>query len=134
MILDAYPVYLADLTANEQNEAARAAVAEFTRIAEELRQPYNLWRALLYQSAIAQELGQFAEAERLTREALRVGLSASPENAIQLGSAQLFLINATRSVPIPAITSSRSGSSWRTRQVSSPNSPTIRCAIPNPTP
>jgi DNA-binding SARP family transcriptional activator len=61
---------------------AEADLAAVSRIAEELRQPAQLWEACAAQAMLALAVGRLAEAETLVAKALALGERAVPEGAI----------------------------------------------------
>jgi class 3 adenylate cyclase len=73
--------------------ARRAAeMADLTRVAEELRQPAQLWSAAEAQAALALAEGRFAEAEGLIERAATVGERALSWNVAATRRLQLFVL------------------------------------------
>jgi class 3 adenylate cyclase/tetratricopeptide (TPR) repeat protein/tRNA A-37 threonylcarbamoyl transferase component Bud32 len=90
--LEAYNYLILDLHCDEKMEAARRAIAEHDRLADELRQPFYRWWSLMYAATEAMHQGQYAEAQRLASEALGVGRQLDPPAALQYYAAQIDTI------------------------------------------
>ena len=71
---------------------AEAEIAEYARIAEELRQPLYRCYVPLLRASLALLKGQFAEAERFGEEALVLGRRAQSQNAAMIHAAQLLVL------------------------------------------
>jgi tetratricopeptide (TPR) repeat protein len=69
-------------------------IEEYAAMAEELKQPYQLWFAEVFRAMLAALQGRLAEGETLGQRALEVGSSQQGENAVQFFAAQLMTIRA----------------------------------------
>ncbi len=72
--------------------ALYTAIAEFSRLAEELRQPGRLWSAALLRATQALLEGRFQDAETLAQQALAAGQRGEAQNAVQMYSVQMFTL------------------------------------------
>jgi DNA-binding winged helix-turn-helix (wHTH) protein/tetratricopeptide (TPR) repeat protein len=73
MKMEGFRLRIADLVEAGDVEAADLQITEYTRLAEELRQPSFQWFALNWRAMRALLAGQFAEAKALTEAALARG-------------------------------------------------------------
>ena len=73
-------------------EGVERQIEEYAAIAEELKQPYQLWFAEVFRAMIAGLRGRLAEAEALGQRGLEIGSSQQGENAVQFFAAQLMTI------------------------------------------
>jgi len=67
-------------------------IEEYAAIAEELKQPYQLWFAEVFRGMLASLEGRLEEAETLMQRGLEVGSTQQGENAVQFFAAQLMTI------------------------------------------
>jgi tetratricopeptide (TPR) repeat protein len=67
-----------------------------SRMAEELRQPFQLWEVRAAEAAVALFEGRFTEAEQLIPEAFALGERAKPENANPSYQLQRYLLSDFR--------------------------------------
>jgi len=67
-------------------------IDEYARIAEELKQPYQLWFAEVFRGMLASLEGRLGDAEALMQRALEAGSGQQGENAVQFFAAQLMTI------------------------------------------
>jgi len=67
-------------------------IEEYSHIAEELKQPYQLWFAEVFRGMLASLQGRLADAEALMQRALEVGSTQQGEHAVQFFAAQLLTI------------------------------------------
>jgi class 3 adenylate cyclase/tetratricopeptide (TPR) repeat protein len=72
--------------------AVKHQVDEYSIVAEELKQPYQLWFAEVFRSMLASLEGRLVEAETLGQRALEMGSSQQGENAVQFFAALLMTI------------------------------------------
>jgi class 3 adenylate cyclase/tetratricopeptide (TPR) repeat protein len=73
-------------------DAVKRQVEEYAVIAEELKQPYQLWFAEVFRAMLASLEGRLAEGETIGQRALTLGSSQQGENAVQFFAAQLMTI------------------------------------------
>jgi tetratricopeptide (TPR) repeat protein len=71
-------------------EGVDRQIEEYAAIAEELKQPYQLWFAEVFRAMIAGLRGNLADAEAIGQRALELGSSQQGENAVQFFAAQLM--------------------------------------------
>lgn len=78
----------------ERGELAAAdhAIAEYSRLAEELRQPSYQYHATLFQAMRASVDGRYADAERLAIQAFELGRRVQHPDAIQIFGGQIAAI------------------------------------------
>jgi class 3 adenylate cyclase/tetratricopeptide (TPR) repeat protein len=67
-------------------------IEEYAQIAEELKQPYQLWFAEVFRGMLASLEGRLADAESLMQRALEVGGGRQGEIAVQFFAAQLLTV------------------------------------------
>jgi hypothetical protein len=67
-------------------------IEEYTQIAEEMKQPYQLWFAEVFRGMLASLEGRLVDAETLMQRALEVGSGQQGEHAVQFFAAQLLTI------------------------------------------
>ncbi len=72
--------------------AAKQAIRDYTRVAEELREPFSFCVLKGYQAGEASIEGRFADCERLAHEALAIGQTLEVENAAGIFGAQMFTV------------------------------------------
>ena len=72
--------------------AVAAQIDEYSAIAEELKQPYQLWFAEVFRGMHASLEGRMEEAEALMHRALEIGSRTQGENAVQFFAAQLLTL------------------------------------------
>ncbi|MCH7810957.1 MAG: tetratricopeptide repeat protein, partial [Chloroflexi bacterium] len=73
-------------------DGADREIEEYTRLAEELRQPAFLWQAALFTAMTALLEGRMDDADRLSQEALAIGQRSEGQNALQMYGAQTYAI------------------------------------------
>jgi tetratricopeptide (TPR) repeat protein len=78
---------------------AEVDLAAMKKIADELRQPVQLWQACIAQAMLALGLGNLAEAEELVPQALDLGKLPHPEMAIPAHGAQWYTLCEFRGQP-----------------------------------
>jgi eukaryotic-like serine/threonine-protein kinase len=103
--------------------AAEADLAAATRIADELKQPAQLWLARASQAMLALAAGTLAEAEELVGQAFAIGQRAQPDMAIPAHGLQRYTLcdfRGTLEEVEPAI---------RDLVLSYPARPVFRCAL-----
>jgi len=86
--------YAEDLVAIGDIPAALAAVDEYTRRAEALRQPQYRWYARCVETASALFAGRFADAGRLMQEVSAIGTEISADAVITAAAHQIVLVRA----------------------------------------
>lgn len=91
-MLDAHSCRFRDLLQLGDIAAADIALHHYCRIAEALRQPYNLHRATVMRSMRALLEGRFEHAEQLAQEALATGQRAQSTNAMLTFAAQMWTL------------------------------------------
>ena len=72
--------------------AVARQIEEYAELAEELKQPYQLWFAEVFGAMHASLEGRLEDAETLMQRALEVGSRAQGENAVQFFAAQLLTL------------------------------------------
>jgi eukaryotic-like serine/threonine-protein kinase len=105
--------------------AAEADLAASTRIAEDLRQPAQLWQAYSTQALVALAAGRFSEAEPLMEHSLALGERAQRGEAIPVYQGQRYMLSDFRGTlheVEPAV---------RSLAVGNPARPVFRCALAN---
>jgi hypothetical protein len=104
-------------------EAARADLAEATRIAEELRQPAQLWLVLGQEANLAIGTGEIDTADVLVAQALAVGEVAQPDAAIPHELMQRTALAELRGDGLDAVEQE-----LRALAAAHPERPVFRCA------
>jgi len=87
--------FMAELLAGDV-DAARAALAAASGLADELRQPVQLWDTRSAEAMLAIALGKFSEAEALSAEALALGERALPDAAVPVYQLQRYTLSDFR--------------------------------------
>jgi tetratricopeptide (TPR) repeat protein len=91
-MLEAHSCRFRDLLQLGDIAAADIALHHYCRIAEALRQPYNLHRATVMRSMRALLEGRFEHAEQLAQEGLATGQRAQSTNAMLTFAAQMWTL------------------------------------------
>lgn len=92
MALMGHRFRLADFLELGDIESADREFEALARIAEELRQPYSLWRVTMFRAMRAILDGRLADGEQLAGRALAVGQRIQSRNAAELYFGQLFVL------------------------------------------
>jgi class 3 adenylate cyclase len=87
---------LADLLELGDIDEADREFSVLARLAEDLRQPYSLWRVTMFRAMRAMLDGRMDEAEQLAGQALAIGQRTQSRNAAELYFGQLFVIRAAQ--------------------------------------
>jgi DNA-binding SARP family transcriptional activator len=113
---------IAQLQSGDTREAA-VDVETMSRLADELRQPAQLWMAVSAKAMLAVAAGRLAEAEKLVTQALALGERAQPKFAINVCRVQRYALSQLRGCledVEPTI---------RDLVAEYPNRPVFRCAL-----
>jgi eukaryotic-like serine/threonine-protein kinase len=102
---------------------ARRDLAAMQQIADELRQPVQLWQARIAQAMLALGLGMLSQGEALAAEALELGQRPHPEMAIPAHRVQWYTLCELRGEP------QKADSAIRELVANYPNRPVFRCVL-----
>jgi DNA-binding CsgD family transcriptional regulator len=91
LLLQNLPWRVADLLTLSRGSAADEAIAEATRIAEEIRQPLYLWYSQVFRAMRALMHGNWQEAEQFSEAGYHLGQRIQPGGADVYRAAQRFL-------------------------------------------
>jgi class 3 adenylate cyclase len=75
-------------------DAVADQIDAYAVIADELKQPYQLWFAEVFRAMLASLEGRIVEAEDLSQRGLEIGGRVQAENAVQFFAAQLMTLRA----------------------------------------
>jgi tetratricopeptide (TPR) repeat protein len=96
MVLWSRSLRIADLLVVGDLPTMNREIDTFGRQAQELRQPYFLWRDAVFRTMQAGLQGRLDDYERQAQEALRVGQRATESEALIVFGCQMFELNWTR--------------------------------------
>jgi hypothetical protein len=102
---------------------AHADLAAMTQIADELRQPVQLWQARIAQAMLALGLGRLSTAKELVAQALELGERPHPEMAIPAHRVQWYTLCELRGEP------EKADVGIRNLVADYPNRPVFRCVL-----
>jgi DNA-binding SARP family transcriptional activator len=102
---------------------AHADLAAMTQIADELRQPVQLWQARIAQAMLALGLGRLSKGKELIAEALELGERPHPEMAIPAHRVQWYTLCELSGIP------EKADSAIRDLVADYPNRPVFRCVL-----